>query len=93
MTTLRQRINGFLWYFQKKYACPICNYPTLSERNLYDICYVCYWEDAMDYQYDDERSACNHGLTVNIAKKNFQQFGACARRLKKYCRPYRWWRQ
>ncbi|WP_350202279.1 CPCC family cysteine-rich protein, partial [Gracilimonas sp.] len=28
-----------------KSTCPCCHYVTLKERNIYEICPVCYWED------------------------------------------------
>ncbi len=26
-------------------TCPSCGYPTLDERNAWDICSICFWED------------------------------------------------
>jgi Cysteine-rich CPCC len=25
--------------------CPCCNYKTLEERGIYDVCKICFWED------------------------------------------------
>lgn len=35
------------------FTCPSCGYPTLTERNYYEICSICHWED--DGQ-DEERA-------------------------------------
>lgn len=28
-----------------KHTCPVCGFPTLSERASYHLCFVCLWED------------------------------------------------
>lgn len=58
--------------------CPCCDYFTLEERRAWDICPVCYWEDGdTDLNSLDQRSGCNHGLTLRQARANFLQLGAC----------------
>lgn len=29
----------------KRFTCPCCGYPTLDEKDSYDICLLCDWED------------------------------------------------
>ena len=61
------------------FACPCCNYVTLSERGKYLICPICFWEDE-DVYYDTnprEPSAANHGLTLTEGRDNFRTIGAC----------------
>jgi len=49
----RETCNG---YIQTKklnlFTCPGCGYPTLSRRDSYEICVVCFWED--DGQDDED---------------------------------------
>lgn len=28
-----------------KHTCPVCGFPTLDERGMYEVCVVCLWED------------------------------------------------
>jgi hypothetical protein len=47
----RQRRTTFNEYLnstkkdREAFTCPSCGYPTLSERNIYEICHICDWED------------------------------------------------
>lgn len=60
------------------FQCPCCDYFTLDERGIWDICRVCFWEDGdTDLDRPDERSGCNNGLTLRQARENFRQLGAC----------------
>ena len=69
---------GFISFFQKinRVTCPCCGYPTLEERNGYDICQLCNWED--DGQ-DDHNSAKIGGpngfYSLDQARQNFLQYG------------------
>ena len=59
-------------------TCPCCYYVVIAERDIYDICSVCYWEDE-GIKWDSEidlESVANHGLTLREARKNFIEFGA-----------------
>ena len=62
--------------FHDRYVCPCCNYPTLSERNGYEICGLCFWED--DGQDDRNASEVlggpNHDYSLTEAKNNFIQY-------------------
>ncbi|MFY0697560.1 MAG: hypothetical protein JXR11_06895 [Balneola sp.] len=61
-----------------KASCPCCHYIAIKERNIYEICPVCYWEDEgekWDLELDIE-SGANHGLTLREGRKNFAEFGA-----------------
>ena len=73
--------------------CPCCGYLTLSERGIYDICPMCFWED------DDPEEIFGHPVTDHVlgpnpvqlrqARENFLAFGASAERRKRYVRPPR----
>jgi uncharacterized Zn finger protein (UPF0148 family) len=54
------------------YCCPVCGYPTLSERGGYDICALCNWEDEL---VDDVDTATgpNRDYTIREARENFRQ--------------------
>lgn len=54
-----------------KNTCPVCGYLTLNERDSFDICIICFWEDdgIDDYEKDFE-SGPNH-MTLTEARNNF----------------------
>lgn len=66
-----------------KLACPCCEYLTLPDRNQYDICPVCFWEDDGDHP----KSAANDDLTISEGKVNYQLYGAMQERFQKHVRP------
>jgi len=59
------------------FRCPCCGFPTLSERNLYDICDICRWED--DGQDDADanvvRGGPNGKYSLSAARANFLSHG------------------
>ena len=73
-----------------RYACLCCRYLTLPERDGYDVCPICFWEDdgQDDYDADEVRGGSNHNLSLTEARRlsltearrNFAEFGACERR-------------
>ncbi|WP_312644068.1 CPCC family cysteine-rich protein [Hydrogenoanaerobacterium sp.] len=73
-----------------KYSCPCCGYYTFSvpkEDAIAYICPVCFWENDIFTLGDDEPSDENRSLTLNEARENFKQFGACSRELLVHVRP------
>lgn len=81
----------------KKYQCPCCGYFTYKSSANVDweswgyigyICPVCFWENDPFIFSDNELSLAN-GVTLNEAKDNFLQFGACRRSMLPYVRPPR----
>ena len=68
--------------------CPCCGFITIPYNGdaLAYICPVCFWEIDLFIQSIDEISDQNHGLTLNEARRNYQQFGAVLPNKKKYCR-------
>ena len=70
---------------EKLESCPCCGYNTLSERGVYDICPVCFWEDDgvdNDFKY----SGPNH-MTLSEGRSNFRKVGACDEEAKKHIDP------
>ena len=62
-----------------KYKCPCCGYYTFNERvnGNYDICEVCFWEDDPIQLDDPEYEGGANRVSLNQARKNFLEFGAC----------------
>jgi len=62
--------------FLNRYVCPCCNYPTLNERNSYEICGLCCWED--DGQDESNASKIlggpNQDYSLAEARYNFKQY-------------------
>jgi hypothetical protein len=62
----------------KSYRCPCCQFKTLDERGIYDICPVCFWEDDGQDDHDAEvvRGGPNGSLSLTDARRNFREYGA-----------------
>ncbi|MEM9914868.1 MAG: CPCC family cysteine-rich protein [Planctomycetota bacterium] len=59
------------------HLCPCCDYATLEERGVYDICPVCFWEDdGQDVDALDRVSGPNH-ITLREGRRHFLSCGAC----------------
>lgn len=69
------------------HPCPCCGYITMPgiSPTAY-ICPVCFWEIDDFIDSDDDPSDSNHGISLNIARKNYQSYGAMSQHLIKYCR-------
>lgn len=50
------------------------------------ICPVCFWENDPLIAFDSEPSGSIHGMTLNEAKDNFRQYGACDKKMLRYVR-------
>ena len=74
----------------KRIQCPCCgNYPFKSYNEaLFEICPICFWqyEETANDEPDKPSGGANGELSLNIAKKNYQLFGACCYNDKKYTR-------
>lgn len=69
--------------------CPCCGYLVLKLADVGEICPICFWE--WDFEVEDRvslPSICNHGLTLNEARDNFEKFGAVEERLINFVVPY-----
>lgn len=70
-----------------KFPCYCCGYTTITERNHYEICPICFWED--DGSVDKEGyyiTGANHQL-LGEAQANFKEVGACDKRCLEFVRP------
>ena len=74
--------------YKRKYKCPCCRYYTFDGKpnGNYDICPVCFWEDD-PMQLDDHNceGGANH-VSLNQARKNYIEFGACEREMIEHVR-------
>ena len=74
----------------KKHQCPCCGHFTYTvppEEDCGYICPVCFWENDPFIAADDDPSDSNHGITLNEAKANYLEFGACEEEMLRYVRP------
>lgn len=56
-----------------KNTCPVCGYFTLEERDAFDICGICFWEDdGVDDSEETEESGPNH-MTLKEGRMIFQE--------------------
>lgn len=75
-----------------KYKCPCCGwftYPVPPKDDVGYICPVCFWENDPFAETEEEPSDSNHGVSLNEARENFREFGACVRRMLPYVRAPR----
>lgn len=49
--------SNILYYL---HSCPVCGFPTLDERGVYEVCGVCLWEDAGEERKPTRVSAPNY---------------------------------
>jgi hypothetical protein len=56
-----------------RFTCPCCGYPTLEERGIYEICFLCWWEDdgQDDRDADEVRGGPNGRYSLTQARLNF----------------------
>ncbi|NNV54254.1 CPCC family cysteine-rich protein [Limnovirga soli] len=56
-----------------KNSCPVCGYLTLDERDSFDICAICFWEDdGIDDFEENNESGPNH-MTLKEGREIFQK--------------------
>jgi len=57
--------------------CPCCGHATLTERGVYEICPVCFWEDdGQDNADADQWRGGPNRVSLREARTNFLRFGA-----------------
>ena len=64
-----------------KFYCECCGYKTLNEKpnGTYQICTICYWEDDPIQSAEPNYEGGANRVSLNQAKRNFSEFGACER--------------
>ncbi|WP_447505667.1 CPCC family cysteine-rich protein [Acinetobacter pittii] len=60
------------------YACLCCGYLTFDDLayDSFEICPICFWEDDNVQNEDPDYMGGANGISLNMAKQNFQLFGA-----------------
>jgi hypothetical protein len=58
---------------EKMEACPCCGYLALENRQMYEICPVCYWLD--DETEGEETVSEENEMSLVQARENFKKFG------------------
>ena len=56
----------------KKYSCPCCDSVSLREENIYEICAVCWWEDAPGQRIHPDCDLGPNGMSLNEAKTQWK---------------------
>lgn len=64
-----------------KYVCKCCGCAAMDTDEEYDICPVCYWEKDRSQELDPDNAGGANGVSLNEARKNYAEFGACEKRL------------
>jgi hypothetical protein len=62
--------------------CPCCGYYTIDSdyEVIVDICEVCFWQyDEVAHDRPETMKGAN-SVTLNQARKNYKEFGACEQR-------------
>ena len=81
-------IDGLFHEKPERFKCPCCGYLTYTREpsGTYDICPVCYWEDDPVQLEDENFEGGANKVSLVQARKNFEEFGACEKRLLPYVR-------
>ena len=70
---------------EKKEKYPVCGNYTLTQRHVFDICPVCFWEDDCFIDDENEYSSANV-MTLAEARENWQRDGSCSSHDASFCR-------
>lgn len=72
-----------------KYVCKCCGCAALDSADEYDICPVCFWEKDRTQESNPEYKGGANSVSLNEARKNYAEFGACEKRFAENVRkPY-----
>lgn len=63
-----------------KYVCKCCGNAAMDSADEYDICPVCFWERDFYQESEPDAAGGANKVSLNEAKKNYAEFGACERR-------------
>ena len=66
-------------------VCRCCGYRSLRERDAYEICHVCFWED--DGTTDADRISSPNHMTLRDARLNILRFGAVTEKARQHVLP------
>jgi hypothetical protein len=71
----------------RRHACQCCGFRTLTVRDEYEVCSVCFWEDDPVQNEAPQSSEGANSLSLEQARQNFIELGACQRELLNNVRP------
>lgn len=63
-----------------KYVCKCCGCAVLDSADEYEVCPVCCWEKDKTQERDPEYRGGANAVSLNEARKNYAEFGACEKR-------------
>lgn len=63
-----------------KYVCKCCGCAALDSADEYEVCPVCCWEKDKTQERDPEYKGGANAVSLNEARKNYAEFGACEER-------------
>lgn len=71
-----------------KYQCPCCGYYTFdcATGGSDEICKVCFWQDDYVLFNDPDFAGGPSKVSLNQARINYKEFGACEERFLPYVR-------
>ena len=55
--------------------CPCCDFISLFQKNSFEICPVCFWQDDT---LDSEGYSGANSIKIQEARDNFKKYGACS---------------
>jgi hypothetical protein len=56
-----------------KNSCPVCGYLTLDERDSFDICAICFWEDDGIDDFEENNDSGPNQMTLKEGREIFQE--------------------
>lgn len=63
----------------KKVSCPCCGSLTLDEKDHFEICPVCFWEDNPIQSNDKEYTGGANEMSLNEARNNYNRYRAVSK--------------
>jgi hypothetical protein len=68
-------------FIPNKYPCPCCGYLVFyAEPGSHHLCPICQWEDNLVQLRFPRMSGAANTVSLEIAQKNYREFGAAERR-------------
>jgi hypothetical protein len=68
-------------------SCPCCGFLTIKNIGHYEICPVCFWEDDPIQYIDHNYAGGANKVSLQIARKNYANYGASMEEYIEFSRP------
>lgn len=62
----------------RRWPCPCCGFRTLSKRNAYELCPVCYWEDDPHQANQPKSPDGANAVSLIAGQRAYARMGAMA---------------